>query len=180
VPPELETSDSVPPEPLLARAADAYLDAFSRPPYLETDDSRTAFVDRLRRYESRGGFRLALACQDDEVPGLALAVVARPGDWYRERVAEQLDEAEVDEWLGDSCLELVHLAVRPDREGHGIGGALHDAVLTGAPADTAILTVHPEGRRARRLYERRGWRVLRERVSIGAARDFILMTRRLP
>ena len=180
MPPELRTWRSVPGDALLARVGDAYLDAFSRPPYLEQEAARQELFERLRRYEPRDGFRLVLAEEDGDVVGLALAVVGHPGDWFRDRVAEQLEPAEIAAWLGDACLELVHLAVRPAREGRGIGGALHDAALAGAPADTAILTVHPEAERARRLYEQRGWQVLRDSVSIGASDGVALLAKPLP
>jgi ribosomal protein S18 acetylase RimI-like enzyme len=174
------THTAVPPDAVLTAAADAYIDVFAQPPYGETAADRQAFLDRVRRYAQRDGFRLVLASTEEAiVVALALVVVAHPGDWFRDRVAEQLDPSEVAEWLGDSCLELVHLAVRPAYSRRGIGLAVYDAALAGCPAPTAILTVHPAAGPARRLYARQGWTVLRERVTIGAGEGVILMGRSL-
>jgi ribosomal protein S18 acetylase RimI-like enzyme len=170
---------SAPPPELLAAAADAYLDVFSQPPYGETEPDREAFVDRVRRYAERDGFRLVLATDGDTVTGFALAVIAHSGDWYRDRVAEQLEPAEIAEWLGESCLELVHLGVRPAYARRGIGRRVHDATLADCAAPTAILTVDPAAEAARHLYARQGWLVLRESVTVGAGSGAILMARRL-
>jgi GNAT superfamily N-acetyltransferase len=177
--PSLATFETVPPEPLLAEAADAYLAAFARAPYRETEADREAFVDRVRRYSGRDGFRLVLARSGDAAVGVGLGVVAHAGDWWRDRVAEECRPEDVDRWLGDACLEFVHLAVRPEHEGAGIGGAIHDAVLAGAPAPTAVLTVDRRAERARRLYDSRGWEVLQEGVTVGEGEDLVLMGRLL-
>jgi GNAT superfamily N-acetyltransferase len=175
----LATYVSVPDAGIVARVADAYLDVFSLAPYDETEDDRAAFVDRVQRMGRRHGFRLIVAWDGEIAAGLGLAAVAHPGDWWRDRVAECLEQGEVDEWLGDACLELVHLAVRPPRQGNGIGGAIHDALLEGVSAPTAVLTVHPAAAPARRLYARAGWIVLRDAVTVGVSRDVVLMARRL-
>lgn len=51
------------PEPgLLAAAADAYLAAFSQPPYGEGPEHGAAFIERVERYaRERDGFRLVIA-----------------------------------------------------------------------------------------------------------------------
>jgi hypothetical protein len=177
---EVRTFTSVPPEPVLARAGDVYLDAYARPPHGEAAADREAFIDRVRRYARRDGFRLVLASSGEDAVGVGLGVVAYPGDWWRDRVAEQLEAREVQEWLGDACLEFVHLGVRSGYEGRGIGSAIHDAVLAGRPAPVAVLTVLRRAEAARRLYARRGWTVLRDAVTVGASEGVILMARRLP
>jgi diamine N-acetyltransferase len=53
------------------------------------------------------------------------------------------------------------LFVRPERWGSGVAGTLHDMALErirAAGAEEAWLWVMDENRRARRFYERRGWR----------------------
>jgi GNAT superfamily N-acetyltransferase len=177
---DIGTYTALPDPGVTGRAADAYLDAFSREPYNETPADRDAFVDRVERMAVRNGFRLVVAWDDETAVGLGLAAVAHPGDWWRDRVAESLGRDDGAEWLGDACLEVVHLAVRPRLHGRGIGGTMHDALLDGAPARAAILTVHPEAAAARRLYARKGWIVLREAVTFGVSRDVILMGLRLP
>ena len=165
--PEITTHRALPGEDVIEAAADAYLAAFSRPPYGETAIERAGFIDRVRRYAGRDGFRLATSSDETGISGLALAVVAHPGDWYREQLAGQLTAAEAERWLGERCLEVVHLAVQPASEGHGIGSRLLDAVVADATAPTGILTVDPRADRARRLYERHGWQVVRDEITVG-------------
>ncbi len=58
---------------------------------------------------------------------------------------------------------LGRLYVRPDRWGQGIGGRLHDAAVAAAAAEgaaTVRLTVLEANSAARRMYERRGWRLV--------------------
>jgi GNAT superfamily N-acetyltransferase len=75
------------------------------------------------------------------------------------------------QWLGVSAVlvpddgtgdaELRRLYVIPDRWGQGLGHRLHDAALQRARrrgAVTAWLTVLEQNNRARRFYERHGWR----------------------
>jgi GNAT superfamily N-acetyltransferase len=168
----------LPTEDLIERAADCYIASFREPPYNEPEDARQGFVDRLRRYSARDGFVLAVAADGDDVVGIALAVTAHPGDWWRDTVAQQLAVGEQRDWLGDSCLEFVHLAVVPSRQGSGIGGLLHDAVLTSSTAATAVLTVDRQVERAYRLYLNRGWTVLRDAITVGAGTEMTLMARR--
>jgi len=164
---EFRTYRTLRDEDVIEAAADLYLAAFSRPPYGETAIDRAGFIDRVRRYAGRDGFRLATASDGTGISGLVLAVVAHPGDWYREELAGQLTSAEVDRWLGERCLEVVHLAVRPAAEGQGIGSRLLGAVVADAQAPTGVLTVDPRADRARRLYAHQGWQVVREDVTIG-------------
>lgn len=57
---------------------------------------------------------------------------------------------------------LEHLFVVPERWGTGVAGALHDVAVAfsrEAGAELCRLEVLEENRRARRFYERRGWRL---------------------
>jgi ribosomal protein S18 acetylase RimI-like enzyme len=67
----------------------------------------------------------------------------------------------------EDAFELTELAVRPRYEGRGIGGDLHDALLDGVDARTAVLSTLQEPTRGLRLYERRGWRTLLENFWFG-------------
>jgi GNAT superfamily N-acetyltransferase len=177
--PTLTVHTALPSEADIERAADAYLAGFSGPPYFETAASQAEFVERVRRYAARDGFRLVVASEGEAPAGVGLAVIAHPGDWWRDQVAAQLTAAEAKEWLGDSVLEVVNLAVRPESRGRGLGAALHEALLTDAEAPTAVLTADTRATPARTLYETRGWTILRERVSIGGSEPVTLLARRL-
>jgi hypothetical protein len=170
---------SVVSDEVLEAVATVYVDAFGGYPYFETPADGSAFIDRVRRYEARDGFHLVVASDANDQLGFGLAVRARPGDWWRDQVAANLEQNEVAEWLGETCLELVHLGVRRADQGLGIGARIHDALLADRPAPTAILTVHPEAAIARALYLDRGWRRLRGSITIGAGPSAWLMGRKL-
>jgi GNAT superfamily N-acetyltransferase len=172
--------ESLPPDDVIELAGDAYLAGFSGPPYFETMEDRAAFVERVRRYATRVGFRLALAIIDDAPAGVGLAVIGRPGDWWRDQVVSRIEPAEAARWFGDGVLELVHLAVRPEDRGRGLGAALHDALLANASVPTAALSADPAPTPARHLYEKRGWVVLRDSMSIGVGPPVALLVRDLP
>ena len=176
---EVAVFNELPPDEVIERAADCYIATFSQPPYNEPADAHEGFVDRVRRYSARDGFVLAVAADGNAVVGIALGVTAHPGDWWRDTVAQQLTLAEQREWLGDACLEFVHLAVVPTRQGSGLGGALHEAVVTSSKAATGLLTVDRRVERAYGLYLTRGWVVLRNSITVGAGGQMTLMVRRL-
>jgi GNAT superfamily N-acetyltransferase len=177
---EVAVFHELPPDEVVQSAADSYIATFREPPYNEPDEAREGFLDRVQRYSARDGFVLAVASDGDETLGIALGVTAHPGDWWRDRVAQQLTDGEQRDWLGDACLEFVHLAVVPARQGSGIGGALHDAVVTNSTAAaTGVLTVDRRVERAYRLYVSRGWIVLRESINVSAGPDMTLMARPL-
>jgi GNAT superfamily N-acetyltransferase len=175
----IEVHATVPSRDRLLSAAEAYIATFSRPPYDEPPSARDAFLERVERYSQRDGFALALAIDGGQVSGLALAVTAHPGDWWRDQVAANLSPVEIDRWLGEATLELVHLAVVPVAQGHGVGGRLHDEILAGSSCSSGILTVDPRAMPARRLYDSRGWIVVRESALVGTSSGAILMGRRL-
>lgn len=148
----------------LAEATALYATAFAQPPYHEDAEQAAAFTERVLRYAAqRDGFRFATARGDDgRLAGLALAVLARPGDWWRDKAAAALPDADAARWLGELCLEVVHLAVDPATARRGIGTRVLDALISGRPAPTGVLSVHPDARPARQLYLRQGWTLLTE------------------
>jgi GNAT superfamily N-acetyltransferase len=153
------------PEPgPLAEAAAVYAAAFGQAPYHEDEQQAAAFSERVLRYaRERGGFRFATARGDDgHLAGLALAVLARPGDWWRDRAAAALTGQDARRWLGDLCLEVVHVAVRPAVQRQGAGTLVLDALISGAPAPTGVLSCHPDARPAQQLYRSQGWALLTE------------------
>lgn len=171
---------------LLAEAGRVYAAAFEAPTADGRDDPAATlaeieqFCERVAHYaEDRDGFRLATVRDDDgRVAAIGLAVLARPGDWWRDRVAEALGSEGEARFLGALCLEVVHIAVHPKRQRNGFGGRVHDVLTAGAPAPTAVLTCHDRALPARGLYAGRGW------VSVGfmPTEDeypFHIMSRRL-
>lgn len=153
---------SAPPADVLREARAVYQAAFAQPPYGETAEMAEAFTARVQRYaRERNGFRLVVA-QDDvgQMIALGLAVLARPGDWWRDQVAAAIDDSLAARWLGELCLEVVHLAVTPDGQGRGTGRLVLDVLIAGRPAPAAVLSVHPQAGPAQRLYLGSGWTIL--------------------
>jgi len=159
---DVNLATSAPPAGVLDEARTVYQAAFARPPYFETTEMAAAFAERVERYaRERDGFRLVTARDDGgTMIALGLAVLARPGDWWRDKAAGALEEAPAARWLGELCLEVVHLAVTPARQGRGAGRLVHDVLIAGRPAPTAVLGVHPAAGPAQRLYNSRGWTIL--------------------
>jgi GNAT superfamily N-acetyltransferase len=153
----------------LAEATAVYASAFGQPPYHEDAKQAPAFTERVLRYaRERDGFRFATARDEDgRLTGLALAVLARPGDWWRDQAAAALPDADAARWLGDLCLEVVHVAVEPAVQHRGIGTLVHDALISGRPAPTGVLSCHPDAIPAQRLYLRQGWTLLTKEFRTG-------------
>jgi GNAT superfamily N-acetyltransferase len=153
----------------LAEATAVYAAAFSEAPYHEDEQRAADFAERVRRYAAeRDGFRFATARDDDgRLTGLALAVLARPGDWWRDKAAAALTGPQVQRWLGGLCLEVVHVAVQPALQHRGIGRRLHDVLISGRPAPAGVLSCHPGARPAQQLYLHAGWTLLTEAFRTG-------------
>ncbi|HEU0192968.1 MAG TPA: GNAT family N-acetyltransferase [Gaiellales bacterium] len=161
-------------------AAAVYRAAFGQKPYDEDEAAAEAFAERVERYaRTRDGFRFAAARTDEgRVQGFGLAVLARPGDPWRDAAAASLTSELVRRRIGDECLEVVHIAVAPSAQGHGVGRLVHDVLLAGRPAPTAILSVHPDAPAAQGLYRSAGWQVLTRSLPTVAG-SFWLMGRDL-
>lgn len=138
---------------------DVYAAAFGEPPYNEGADQVAGFREKIGRYSAqRDGFRfVAVHGEGGRLDAIGLAVLARPGDWWRDRVASALSSADTDRWLGALCLEVVHIAVRPAVQRERLGTVTHDLLLAGSPAPTAVLSCHPHHQPPQRLYTGRGW-----------------------
>jgi hypothetical protein len=76
--------------------------------------------------------------------------------------------------------QLVEIAVKPTAQGQGIGGRLHDSLLSGLPYQTALLsTLHAETI-AYQMYLSRGWKPLIGNFHFpGVSRTYIIMGRKL-
>lgn len=179
---EVSLITSPPSADVLREARAVYQAAFAQPPYGETADMAEAFSERVQRYaRERDGFRLVTARDDDgQMIALGLAVLARPGDWWRDKVAGALDHLLAACWLGGLCQEVVHLAVSPAAQGRGAGRLIHDVLIAGRPAPAAVLSVHPQAGPAQRLYQSRDWTILtREFRAQPAQPAYWVMGRRL-
>jgi hypothetical protein len=171
---------------LLVEAGRVYAAAFEAPTVDGAEDPAAIsaeierFCERVEHYAGdRDGFRLATVRDDDGlVAAIGLAVLARPGDWWRDHVARALGPEGERRFLGELCLEVVHIAVLPKRQRNGFGGRVHDVLVGGAPAPRAVLSCHDQALPARRLYEGRGW-VSVGRLPMETGTPFHIMSLRL-
>lgn len=148
---------------VLAGATAVYARAFAEPPYHEGPERAERFAAQVRRYATeREGTRLAWATQgpDGEPVAMALGVIGTPGTWWRDRVAEHLTPQAADDWVGERCFEVVHLAVDPEHRRRGLGRLVLDLATVAAPAPTALLGCDPRAPAARHLYQAAGWQTI--------------------
>jgi ribosomal protein S18 acetylase RimI-like enzyme len=122
---------------------------------------RERFDDILPRHAGRQGFRAVIA--DDEagqLVGLAYGYTGAPGQWWHDIVSAGMGEEAAARWLGPGHFELVELMVAPAARGHGLGGRLHDSIVGGLAATTAVLSTQTDNEPALALYRRRGWELV--------------------
>ena len=149
---------------LLPELVDVYRPAFTAAPYNEDETSVARFRDeQLATHAGREGFRCVVAREGGRVVGFAYGYTGRRGQWWSDHVAERVPPELAERWL-DGHFEFVEMAVHPDHQGKGIGGALHDALLDGLPHDRALLSTWTAEYPARRLYLNRGWQVLEQEL----------------
>jgi ribosomal protein S18 acetylase RimI-like enzyme len=133
------------------------------------------------RHLERDGFRF-VAEHDaaGRLAGIAYGYRGAAGQWWHDRVAAAMDETTRARWLAPAHFEFVELAVRADLRRRGIGGRLHDALLDGLDAPTAVLSTEVENEPARALYRGRDWQVVVPEIDFGAGfPPFLVMGREL-
>lgn len=159
---------------------DVYVQAFSGPPYDEGGVARSRFAPRWAAHAAAPGWRGAGAWVDGDLVGFAYGHAARSGLPWVDAVAAQLAPTARTKWCADAFL-VCELAVVPAHQGRGLGGALHDALVDGAPHATALLTtLDDRATVGARLYARRGWRrVSAPYVAPGYAHRYVVMGVRL-
>jgi ribosomal protein S18 acetylase RimI-like enzyme len=143
----------------------------------------TATPDRVDeifpRHAARDGFRMIAAREGERLVGLAYGYVGGPGEWWHDRVSAAMTEEQRDEWLPPGHFELAELMVSPAERRRGLGGRLHDAVLAGLEAPTAVLSTQVNNEPALALYGRRGWERLLEAVDLAAPVPYLVLGKRL-
>jgi ribosomal protein S18 acetylase RimI-like enzyme len=138
-----------------------YRAVFTLPPYNEAESDIAAFAESFSRHVQQPGFRCYVA-QDASTEqicgftyGFTISAEARWHDFFY----DLLQPTGRADWLSD-CLILVELAVMPERQGQGIGGRLHDALLADTPHPRAVLSTAQHENAALHLYRQRGWQIL--------------------
>lgn len=154
-----------------------YQDAFSASPYRKGEDELVDFAQSLPRHVDREGFRMVVALEDktDQIVGFAYGYANTPDQWWHEEVAKAVHPSIVTEWLMNS-FRLVEIAVAPEVQGHGVGGFLHDHLVSGLPDRKAVLSTLAAETNAYWMYHKRCWVVLLEGILFpGVARPYRIM-----
>ncbi len=135
----------------------------------------------LPRHAGREGFRfVASRAGDGSLAGFAYGYVGAAGQWWHDIVASAMTDEQEWRWLGPGHFEFVELHVRPDQQRRGIGGRLHDALLEGLDAPTAVLSTQQENAPAIALYEGRGWEIVLPSLSfLPAEPPYLIMGKEL-
>jgi len=142
--------------------------------------SRDRLHEILPRHVARAGFRCFGALDErDRLIGFVYGYRGTAGQWWHDRVAAALGAEATQRWLPPEHFELTELHVRTDARRRGIGRRLHDAVLDGLDAPTAVLSTQADNEPALKLYEGRGWQVIVPSLDFGSGRPFLIMGKEL-
>lgn len=136
-----------------------YRSTFTRPPYNEGEEDVEAFSEKLDRHSARGGFRLCAAREEGEIVGFSYGFDGGRNGWTRSIIEPLLTDEETERWLAD-YFEFVELAVASEARGRGVGGRLHDELLSGVAHRRAALFAIEDAEPAMGLYRKRGWRTI--------------------
>lgn len=154
-----------------------YRDAFSAPPYRKGEKEVVGFAQSLPQHMEREGFRIVVALEDktQQIVGFAYGYANAPAQWWHEEVAKAVQPSMVTEWLMNS-FRLIEIAVTPEVQGQGVGGLLHDHLLSGLPYRKAVLSTLAAETNAYWMYRKRGWVVLLEEILFpSVARPYRIM-----
>jgi ribosomal protein S18 acetylase RimI-like enzyme len=154
--------EAVTPERLLGELFDPVVKIWMAAMRRPADHPRAqTFGSILERHVARAGWRGLVAFGPDGPVGFTYGYTGAAGQWWTDLVAARMDEATSRRWMGGH-FELVELHVRPDGQGQGIGGRLHDELLKDLPHKTALLSTMRGPTAAFALYRKRGWITLIE------------------
>ena len=147
--------------------------------YRATAAEAAAFLDVLRVHASRVGFTGRVAWRDAVLVGFAYGFTGRPGQTWRDEMASHLGADVATQWL-EGHFEFAQLGVVTTERRHGIGGRIHDELLTAVPHRRAVLTVIEANEPARAFYSNRRWQELGSGfVTTGGNGPYVIMGRDL-
>ena len=154
-----------------------YRQAFKSAPYYKSKSEVASFHQSLGRHIKRPGlnFLIARNLQTSQFVGFTYGYSGQAGQWWHDIVANAMDSQAASVWMRNN-FELVELAVIPSHQGYGIGGALHDRLLSEQRHPKAILSTLQSETIAFRLYRDRGWKVLiKDLIFPGSSRVYTIM-----
>lgn len=154
-----------------------YRQAFVSAPYFKSESEVASFRHSLSHHMKRPGFYflIAIDLRTSQYVGFTYGYSGQAGQWWHDIVASAMDSQAASVWMRNN-FELVELAVVPSYQGHGIGGALHDRLLSEQRHPKAVLSTLQSETIAFRLYRDRGWKVLiKDLIFPGSSRAYIIM-----
>lgn len=142
-------------DPAIEEIAELYCMTFLGEDFSLKD--RESAMKNITKHANYEGFK-GLKAKDEKgnIVGFSYGYTSLPAQFYREKIAAQLSEKEINTWLTD-CFEFVELAVSPHYKRIGIASRLHDSLLESKNHRTAILTTGMENIPAINLYRKKGW-----------------------
>jgi ribosomal protein S18 acetylase RimI-like enzyme len=164
-------------EALQDQLVKAYRDAFGASPYCKGEAEVADFAQSLPRHMGQQGFRMVVALEGParRVVGFAYGYENTADQWWYQEVAKAAQSWIVAQWLAGS-FRLVEMAVKPEAQGRGIGGLMHDHLLTGLSYQKAVLSTMVAETNAYAMYRKRSWRVLLDDFHFpGVARPYRIM-----
>lgn len=155
-----------------------YREAFSRPPYSDSERVNEVRARVASQHRRRAGFRAFCAVHaDGRVLGMTYGYRSEPGQWWHEAVAAVIGPEDYAAWLSDAY-ELAEVAVAPAFQSFGIGRALIDHLLSGVQERTCVLSTRSDSN-AHRLYRRIGFQEITEMKFFTGGHPFYIMGRLL-
>lgn len=146
---------------LLYEAVQVYCEVWER----NKEDSLMFF----QRYARYGHFLGYVASYNSRVIGMGFGTISESGQWWHDKVAQQVGRAH--QALQDAWV-LTELAVLKEYRNQGIGIALHDRVIREQPFANVLLSTQVSNTGARRFYERQGWTYLHAGFAFQRGRPF--------
>ena len=122
----------------------------------------TGFAERYARnfiasFFERDGFVGLVALHQGNVVGMSFGVSSKSGDWWHDKVAQQVNShhpALEDAWV------LTQLNILEAYRGQGIGSLLHDAIVKQQPHSNLLLSTQKSNHLAQDFYQQHGWYIL--------------------
>jgi ribosomal protein S18 acetylase RimI-like enzyme len=149
-------------ESLQTQIVTIYRDAFVLPPYNKSETEITSFADSFLSQLDRRAYKFVGAFAESnpgQLIGFSYGYSSVAGKWWREHVKPALPKPFDIEWPDDN-FQIAEIAVSPQAQGQGVGGCLHDGLLSDLPYERAILATMDADTAAYRLYKSRGWLLL--------------------
>ncbi|WP_328721027.1 GNAT family N-acetyltransferase [Streptomyces sp. NBC_00247] len=148
-----------------------YAEAFTEPPYDETEDDVDAAFRRFPVLTRKPGFRAVLARAGSGVPiGMAYGHVLGPDAVWWDELTEPVP-GDMRREDGHRTFGLLELAVRGPWRGRGVARRLHTALLDGLRVERVLLNVNPASGTASAVYRKWGYRKVGEARPGGAGAE---------